>query len=134
MDEQVTVGIVREGRFITLPAKQEVRLTRIAMQAATSPTAGEVDLKPFEGNLLAVEGHAGDEWIYSANVVDRAGKTMAAAVAEMIEKAAPPEREERDASRTSTKGKKRVGEDVARATPGVIVEEGFPSEGRSTAE
>jgi hypothetical protein len=133
VDEQITIGIVKEGRFVTLPARQKLRLTRIAMQAAMSPTAGEVDLKPFEGSLLAVEGRGGDEWIYSANVVERAGKTIAAAVAEIVERAREAEGD--DAHVTSANGKKRVEDnDAADGTPGVVIEEGLPTEGRPAAE
>lgn len=82
------LGIVQNGRFQRLtpePAPAgSVRLTRISMQMAIPPESGELDLTKYEGSAIMVEGHNGGGWIYSAEVVDKAGPILTAVVQQVF--------------------------------------------------
>ena len=71
------LGLARDGRFEQMAPRPifagTLRLTRIAMQAAQLPESGEVDLSPYEGQAIVIEGHDGGGWIYSARVVKVTG-------------------------------------------------------------
>ena len=74
------IGIVRGGTFHILrptsSAPFSSRLTRIAMQEARSPDSAEIDLNPYEGQALMIQGHNGGGWIYSAHILDKAGPLL----------------------------------------------------------
>ena len=73
---EILIGMVQSGQFKPLTPKAiggSVRLTTIPMQAAQSPESAEVHLTEYEGKAIAVQGHAGGGWIYSASVIDNAG-------------------------------------------------------------
>ncbi len=78
------IGVVRDREFSPLVPQSfsgsSVRLTSIAMQEAQSPEVHELDLTEYEGSALMVSGHHGGSWIYSADIVDRAGPILTAVV------------------------------------------------------
>jgi hypothetical protein len=82
--EAALIGIVQDGAFLILsPAPlsgTSARLTGIAMQEARSPESKELDLAPYEGCAIAVRGHDGGGWIYSAEVIDQGGPLLTALV------------------------------------------------------
>jgi hypothetical protein len=69
--------LVRSGRPLALSSTPNaaplrsvpLRATSIAMQEARSPEAGEMDLAPWEGKLLLLEGRDSGGWLYSARIV-----------------------------------------------------------------
>lgn len=58
----------------------EVRLTSIAVEEARPPDSGELDLRKYEGNAIAVQGHDQGDLIYSAGVIDTGGPIVTALV------------------------------------------------------
>jgi len=46
------------------------RLTSIRMQEARSPEVGELDLRPYEGRVLVVEGQDAGGWLFSASILE----------------------------------------------------------------
>ena len=68
------IGMVENGTFkILLPkniSSDSLKLTSIGMQMAVPPETGEIKLTKHEGTAIAVQGHYGGGWIYSAKVVD----------------------------------------------------------------
>jgi len=78
------LGIVQLGHFQILTpdriADTSVRLTSMPMQAAQPPESKELDLTEYEGQAIMVRGHDGGGWIYSAEVIDRAGPILTAVV------------------------------------------------------
>jgi hypothetical protein len=69
------LGLVERGRFRPLTAAApsgSVRLTSIAPQAAQAPEGDELDLAEYEGSAIMVAGHNQGDWIYSAEVIDKA--------------------------------------------------------------
>ncbi len=72
--DEVFLGVVEDGLFNLLapctPLGCFARLTSISMTAAIPPEAGELDLSPYEGKVIVVQGHDGGGWIYSASVVE----------------------------------------------------------------
>lgn len=85
MDNEIRVmGLVRNGKFrLSVPSGRPepfARLTRIAPQAAQPPEAGEIDLSEYEGSAIMVQGHDQGAWIYSAEIIDRAGPILTAVV------------------------------------------------------
>ncbi len=82
--DQWFLGIVQDREFLPLvPGRAfgvPARLTGIPMQAAASPESGELDLARYESRVVLVRGHDGGGWIYSAEVVARAGPILSALV------------------------------------------------------
>jgi hypothetical protein len=78
------VGVVENGAFrIVLPesvSSGDRRFTSIAMQEARPPETAELDLSKYEGSAIAIQGHDGGGWIYSARVVDIGGPIVTALV------------------------------------------------------
>ena len=78
------LAIVRVGEFQPLAPGSalggSLRLTGIPMQAAVSPESEELDLARYEGRAVLIRGHDGGGWIYSAEVVARAGPILSALV------------------------------------------------------
>jgi hypothetical protein len=48
----------------------ELRLTRLSVQAACAPEAGELDVSGLEGCVNLVEGHQQGGWLWSALIVN----------------------------------------------------------------
>jgi hypothetical protein len=48
------------------------------MQESVPPETGELDLTQYEGSVIAIQGHDGGGWIYSAGVIDTAGPIVTA--------------------------------------------------------
>ena len=72
--ESCYVGMVRDGRFqpwlpASAPRGTLLRLTSIHMQEARSPESGELDLRPYEGRLILLQGRDGGGWLYSARLI-----------------------------------------------------------------
>lgn len=61
-------------------AVSSMRLTRMGMQAAAAPESQEIDLSPYEGKALMVQGQEGSDWLYSAEVIDEAEPILTAVV------------------------------------------------------
>lgn len=74
------LGIVKEKRFQPFQAdsslNSSVRLTRISMVAGESPENREIDLTEYEDSAIMVEGTPSGDWIYEAEVVDKAGPIL----------------------------------------------------------
>ena len=74
------LGIVDGNKFQPLETDSSldssVRLTRISMVAGASPESNEIDLTEYEGTALMVEGTPSGEWIFDAEVVDKAGPIL----------------------------------------------------------
>lgn len=82
------IGIVDHGEFKRLLPSGHVddcaRLTRLAMQAALPPETGELNLEKYEGMAIMVRGYDAGGWIYSAEIVDRAGPILTAVVQQVF--------------------------------------------------
>ncbi len=81
--DQASIGIVRSTQFKVLSPKNSTgiaRLTTIQMQESRSPESAELVLTDNEGQAIAVQGHDGGGWIYSANIIDTAGPIVTALV------------------------------------------------------
>jgi hypothetical protein len=76
------LGVVRNGGFVPLEPADATgsRLTNIAMQEATGPEAGELDLLPYEDNALLARGYDSGGWHYSAELIDEASPLLTAVV------------------------------------------------------
>ena len=83
------IGVVESGVFkMVLPKSVLIgrpRLTGIAMQEARPPETGELDLSQYEGTAIAIQGHNGGGWIYSARVVDTGGPIVTALVQQELD-------------------------------------------------
>jgi hypothetical protein len=70
------LGIVQNGEFLVLTTPfsggHKVMLTTIPMQAAENPEGKKLELTEYEGSAIMVKGHASGEWIYAAEVVEKA--------------------------------------------------------------
>ncbi len=66
------VGVVQAGQFVPLDPRGggvvTVQLTAMPMQAARAPESERIDLGPYEGQAIAIWGHPGGGWVYSAQV------------------------------------------------------------------
>lgn len=84
----IFLGIVRDGKFIVLEPYRDinsmVRLTSIPMQAAQPSESAELYLDEYEGNAIMVSGRDGGGWIYSAEIVDKAGPILTAVVEQVF--------------------------------------------------
>lgn len=78
--QDLFLGIIQNSQFHPLgsgfPPGSSVRLTSIQMQEARSPESGELDLTPYEGSAIMVQGHGGGGWIYAAHIIDKAGPIL----------------------------------------------------------
>lgn len=80
------LGIVKDNKFrpweTDSSLDSSVRLTRISVVAGTSPESQEIDLTEHEDSAIMVEGTPSGEWIYEAEIVDKAGPILT----EMVQK------------------------------------------------
>ena len=72
--ESCYAGIVGSDGFrpwlpASAPRGTLLRLTSIHMQEARSPESGELDLRPYEGRLILLQGRDGGGWLYSARLI-----------------------------------------------------------------
>ncbi len=78
------IGVVKGGTFRILSPKTalagSIRFTSIGMQQAVPPESGELDLTEYEGSAIAIQGHDGGGWVYSARVIDKGGPIVTALV------------------------------------------------------
>jgi hypothetical protein len=51
----------------------QLEVDGISMQMSVSPESEVLQLSEYEGMEIAVQGHDGGDWIYQANIVDKAG-------------------------------------------------------------
>lgn len=85
MSEHVNIlGIVQGGLFRpSVPSGREqtyAQLTQVEPQAAIAPEAEQIDLSPYEGKAVMVNGLDQGSWIYTAKIVDVAGPILTAVV------------------------------------------------------
>jgi hypothetical protein len=77
----IFLGIVKEGKLhlLTPPAAagQVAGLTTIDMQVSIPPDSAEIDLTPYEGQILLVRGRGPGEWIWAAEILDQGGPLLA---------------------------------------------------------
>lgn len=85
------LGIVRDNKFQPLEASSSlnssVRLTRISVVTGASPESQEIDLTEYEGSAIMVEGTPSGEWIYEAEIVDKAGLILTEVVQRLFDQA-----------------------------------------------
>ena len=79
--DRTFIGVVENGKLrVLLPRPVDVRFTGIQMQQAVSPETGELNLSEYEGCAIAIRGHDGGGWVYSARVTDKGGPIVTALV------------------------------------------------------
>ncbi|MBN1400204.1 MAG: hypothetical protein JXA74_05165 [Anaerolineae bacterium] len=54
------------------------RFTTMAMQEARAPESARLDLQPYQGALVVIEGRDAGGWVYSAAVVQRIDQPLLA--------------------------------------------------------
>jgi len=73
-EQRTVMGQVVDGELCPLGAEaylaMSYRLTSIQMQEARAPEVGELDLRPYEGAVLVVEGQDAGGWLYSASILE----------------------------------------------------------------
>jgi hypothetical protein len=86
----IFIGIVEDGVLRLVFPKPtlggRIRFTNIAMHMSVPPESGELDLSQYEGKAIAIQGHNGGGWIYSAHVVDEGGPIVTALVQQVLDK------------------------------------------------
>lgn len=76
-DANKYLGIVQDGKFQQLiPTGGSARFTSIQPQESVPPEGGELDLAQYEGSAVMLRGHDQGGWVYSAEVVDKAGPIL----------------------------------------------------------
>src|SRR5262245_54828177 len=82
------LGLVRGGEFSIIHpeqlARRELRLTTIRVADARLPEGSQLDLSPYEGGLIMVEGIDQGRWLYEAKVIDRASPIMMTVISELF--------------------------------------------------
>jgi hypothetical protein len=63
---------------VLMPRPFVGRFTTIAMQEARAPESAELDLRPYQGALVIIEGRDAGGWVYSAAVVQRIDQPLLA--------------------------------------------------------
>jgi hypothetical protein len=89
MDEEY-LGLVRpDGFYEVRPDGVQqipVRLTSILPMEARSPESGELDIADAAGYLVAVKGRRNGEWIFAAEITERAGPALTRLVLALFDK------------------------------------------------
>jgi hypothetical protein len=85
MTDQIKVmGLVISGKLkLSVPSGRSeslVRLTRLQPHEGASPENEEIDLSEYEGTAIMVTGYDRGGWIYSAEIIDKAGPILTAVV------------------------------------------------------
>ena len=79
MANERILGIVRNGYLRRLTPVRDLgagcRLTRESPDAA-APERGEIDLRPYEGCAILVEGEQREFWVHSAAVLEQGGPIL----------------------------------------------------------
>lgn len=89
--DQVFIGVVEDGKLRVLwPKSVDARFTGIGMQMAVSPETRELDLTEYEGSTIAIQGHDGGGWVYSARVIDTVGPIVTALVRQELSRSTVP--------------------------------------------
>jgi hypothetical protein len=82
------LGLSRAGQFSVIHperfAEKGVGLTTIRASEARAPESSRLDLSPYEGRLIMVEGVDHGGWLYEARVIDQAGPIMSAVIRELF--------------------------------------------------
>jgi hypothetical protein len=69
------VGAVADGRFRRMFPRwvpdRYLRLTTVPVTDDAGPESGEIDLTPYDGEILRVRGDYREGWIYAATIVER---------------------------------------------------------------
>src|SRR5215211_1865793 len=80
--EQRVLGAVEAGTFRSFGShpglEDRNRLTDIPVMAAMTPESGELDLTPYEGQVIMVEGRPNGDWTFSAAVIEVASLILSA--------------------------------------------------------
>lgn len=73
MIENQYFGVVENGQFQIRQREplecNQVKLTRIPMQAAQSPESAQIHLSYYEGQNITVSGNLNGCWVFSAEVI-----------------------------------------------------------------
>ena len=79
--DQIFIGVVEDGKLrVLLPKSVDTKFTSIQMQESRPPETGELNLTEYEGCAVAIQGHNGGGWVYSARVIDKGGPIATALV------------------------------------------------------
>jgi hypothetical protein len=82
------LGVVRDGRFFIIhpehSARSHLRLTTVAPPDMNRPEQGLLDLSPYDGKVIMVEGVGQGGWLYAAKVVDQASPIVMALIQEFF--------------------------------------------------
>jgi hypothetical protein len=74
------LGVVHEGQFQPLAPESAVgvslQLSRLSMRMADPPESDMLDLSPYEGKAIVIQGDGHGGWIYSSQVIDTAGPIL----------------------------------------------------------
>ena len=74
------LGAVEAGQFRTLYpeslAQTRLRFSTVASSAVRDPQSASLDLAPYEGGVIMIEGEFGAIWVYDAKVIDQASPIM----------------------------------------------------------
>ena len=83
-DKIKVMGLVKGGKLsLSVPSGRSdpfARLTRMSPQEAAPPEQEEIDLAEYEGTAIMVTGYDAGSWIYSAEIIDKAGPILSAVV------------------------------------------------------
>ena len=81
------LGIVQGGRFRSMLPRgiTTARLTQMQMQEARAPESSEIDLAPYEGNAILIQGIASGGWVYDAEVISQAGPILTMVVERLFD-------------------------------------------------
>jgi hypothetical protein len=83
------LGIVEKGLFKVLasdhPMRGAYRLTSLPINAQQKPVTAEITLSDLEGHAVLLQGVESEEWIWSANVLERGGLIAGAIASEVFD-------------------------------------------------
>jgi hypothetical protein len=81
---EVFLGVVMGGKFHQLePAPRfpgDRRFTSMPVQESVPPESRELNFHEYEGSVIMIRGRNNGGWVYSAEVVDKAGPILTAVV------------------------------------------------------
>jgi hypothetical protein len=78
------LGVVTNGKFQQLMPDPDStagkRFTSIEPQQSVLPKDRELKFDEYEGSAIMIQGHDHGDWVYSAEVIDKAGPILTAVV------------------------------------------------------
>lgn len=89
MSKERILGVVQGGLFRRLTPIRDpgggCRLTRAkAKDKAKSVDAKAIDLSPYEGTALLIEGRNQDMWVFDVDIIERAGPILSGLVQHVL--------------------------------------------------